>query len=52
MNEKLPDRARALFMLELTMLILFFTVFIGPVVSGIAMLCLFCYARIFPGPER
>ena len=40
-----PGRALALFILELTILILFFTVLIGPIVTGIILLGLYLYAK-------
>ncbi|MFA4860630.1 hypothetical protein [Methanoregula sp.] len=47
-DEHSPDRALALIILELTILVLFFTVLIGPIVTGIIMLGLYLYAKISP----
>ena len=44
-NEHSPRRALSLFILELTILALFFTVLIGPIVTGIAMLGLYLYSK-------
>jgi len=49
-DEHSQGRACALFILELTILVLFFTMLIGPVVTGIAMLSLYLYAKTFPQP--
>ncbi|MDO9326591.1 MAG: hypothetical protein Q7T80_16700 [Methanoregula sp.] len=50
-DEHSSGRALSLFILELTILILFFTVLIGPIVTGIIMLSLYLYAKI-PGMDR